>query len=125
MEQRIENSKKIWLTYLEENKIHHDDLERFATYLAITGQVCEPAVAQIMSDLINTEEEHFLGQYASTAEFAEEMMSNGYLEELDALPDELRYAIDWAQVWHDYLRHDCLDYETDDPDYRWFIWHLH
>lgn len=113
-----------WLQYFEfVGYDNHEDLDRFAIWLDLRSERTEDADLHALAE---EEQEHFLGQYESPADFAEESMSNAYGYELDALPNAIKDAIDWSQVWDRYLRHDCIDYELITEDqYRWFIWHAH
>ena len=119
------NMAEAWLTVFEFiGYDNHEDLARFAIWLQTMGY-CTDSGHDIHA-LADEEQEHFLGQYESPADFAEESMSNAYGYELDALPDAIRNSIDWSMVWDRWLRHDCYDYELIEEDkYRWFIWHAH
>lgn len=102
---------------------NHDDLDRLAIWLHLKSVDTQN---MLFLQLVEEEQEHFLGQYESPADFAEESMGNAYGYEIDALPDAIKNAIDWSQVWDRYLRHDCIDYELITEDkYRWYIWHAH
>lgn len=116
-----------WQTYFDHVGFdNHDDLTRLAIWLSELGYKIEDYSRPTLPELVEIEAEHFLGQYQSTADFAEESISNAYNYELEALPTDIRNAIDWAQVYDRYLRFDCLDAEVNDTDgYRWLIWHKH
>jgi hypothetical protein len=106
----------------------HPDLPRLTEYLTAMGyenSLKGYDVSQIQQ-LSAVEQEHFLGQYKSPADFAKESLSNAYGSEIDALPSMISNAIDWAQVWDKDYRHDCLAVEIDDlENYHWLIWHAH
>jgi hypothetical protein len=112
-----------WLDYFNHVGYDaHEDPDRFAIWLELNSATTDDS----LHDLADQEQEHFLGQYESAADFAEESMSNAYGFELDALPDAIRDSIDWSMVWDRWLRFDCYDYELIEEDkYRWFIWHAH
>ena len=102
--------------------INHEDPKRLALWLDVTGTFDLDDLAH----WAEIEQEHYLGQYASTADFAEESLGNAYGYELEALPDSIRNCIDWSQVWDRYYRFDCIDVEIyDDGGYNWHIWHAH
>jgi hypothetical protein len=114
--------------YTVSDEIHnlHEDLERFALYLDALGYKAEELSVDEIQSLASTEEEHFLGQYKSPAEFARESLTNAYAYEIEALPTMIQNAIDWAQVWDRDYRHDCIEVEAyDDGGYSHFIWHAH
>ena len=110
------------------DEIHnlHEDLNRFALYLDALGYKAGELSVDELQDLATTEEEHWLGQWDSPAQFAQASLNEAYQYEIEALPTMIQNAIDWAQVWdHDY-RHDCLEVEAyDDGRYQSFIWHAH
>lgn len=111
------------LTALITNKgINHEDPKRLALWIDLTGSFD----LEDLELLAEMEQEHYLGQYASPADFAEESLSNTYDYELEALPDAIRNCIDWSQVWDRYYRFDCIDVEiNDESGYNWHIWHAH
>lgn len=106
----------------------HDEPKRFAHYLDHLGygdSVRTYDIAQLTA-LAETEAEHFLGQYKSPADFAEESLGNAYAYELEALPSIIRNGIDWAEIWDSEYRHDCFDEEIyDDGEFWTLIWHAH
>jgi hypothetical protein len=116
-----------WLQVINGVGIDHDNPERLGYYLSALSYSTEQVSDRTdLQDLADREAEHFLGQYESPAEFARESLTNAYSYELEALPTMIQTAIDWAQVWDQDYRHDCLDVEINDPDgYHWLIWHNH
>ena len=113
-----------WLQYFEfVGYNNHEDLDRFAIWLDLTSKRTEDIDLHALAE---EEQEHFMGQYKSPADFTEESMTNAYGYEIEALPTSIQYAIDWSQVWDKEMRHDCIDYELiEENEYRWFIWHAH
>ena len=110
----------------EQGEDLHPDLERFAWYLDALGHKAKNLTASDLERLSRTEQEHFLGKYASPAEFAEKTLVEVYGKELSALPLMIQRSIDWAAVWDKDYRHDCLTVEVDDlVSYHWLIWHIH
>ena len=104
----------------------HPDLERFAHYLELLSYNVATLDLQQIKQLSDVEQEHFLGQYTSPAEFVEESLGNAYDYELKALPSIIRNGIDWARIWDTEYRFDCMDLEIqDDNGYNWLIWHAH
>lgn len=115
-----------WETYFQHvGYNNHEDLLRFVLWLDVKGYQIEDKDRPTVPELAEIEAEHFLGQYESPAHFAEESLGNAYAYELEALPAEIRSAIDWASVYDNYLRHDCNDVELIGEQYRWLIWHAH
>lgn len=105
---------------------NHPELGRFALWLTLKGYTVEQVQREGINTLAEEEQEHFLGQYNSPAEFTQESYQNAYGYELDALPNAIENAIDWAKVWDSEMRHDCIDIEIDEPgNYGWLIWHTH
>jgi hypothetical protein len=116
-----------WLKAIDAIGVNHEEPSRLGHYLALLSYSVEQITdASELQAIADTEQEHFLGQYASPADFAEESLGNAYGYELDALPSMIRNAIDWAQVWDRDYRHDCLDLEINDgTGYTTLIWHAH
>jgi len=105
----------------------HDDPKRFAVYLdrKYGSSTKSYSIEQLMK-IAEEEQEHFLGQYRSPADFAEESLTNAYEYELEALPSIIRNGIDWAEIWNSEYRHDCIDEEIfDDGEFWTLIWHAH
>lgn len=71
-------------------------------------------------DLCADETELFLGEYNSTADYAEETLGNAYMDELHDLPDIIKNHISWAEIWDRELRYDYDYHET--PDGTILIW---
>jgi hypothetical protein len=109
-----------WNTKLELAGVDHPDYERLVNWFLATSL---PSDSDDLQELADTEQEHFLGEYESPADFALESLGNAYMDELEALPTAVQNAIDWSQVWDRYLRHDC-DY-LELPNYSYLIWHTH
>ena len=65
-----------------------------------------------VTNVFNPEEamEAYIGQYATPADFCQELCEEIDSEELEALPNYLRYCIKWADVWEHYLQHDYFEY---------------
>jgi hypothetical protein len=116
-----------WTTLATNWQTDHEDYARLGYYLSAKGyRLTDVLTPDDLQSLANIEAEHFLGQYESPAEFARESLTNAYGYELEALPTMIQNAIDWAQVWDQDYRHDCLDVEIKDPEgYHWLIWHAH
>ena len=51
-------------------------------------------------------EDAYAGCYRDEATFCEDLMSDIYSSEMDALPTWVYHAIDWELVWHQVLRYD-------------------
>lgn len=90
----------------------HDDPERFRIWVEIVNDRHHDSVA--MLDLANQETELFLGEYNSTADYAEETLGNIYMDELHDLPDIIKNHIGWAEIWDRELRYDHDYHETSD-----------
>lgn len=81
-------------------------------------------IEQFMAELtsygvteISQLEEAYAGCYRDKATFCEDLMSDIYSSEMDALPTWLQYAIDWELVWHQSLRHDYFTVYFDSEYY--------
>lgn len=97
---------------------YHPDAKRFRVWLELSSSDVND-----LSDLpvlAETEQELFLGEYNSTADYAEEIMSNAFMEELDDLPDMIKNHISWADIWDRELRFEHDYNET--PDWTIQIW---
>lgn len=104
----------------------HPDLNRFAMYLDTLEYQVNTLDLEQLQKVSAVEQEHFLGQYRSPADFAKESLSNAYGDEIDALPSIIRNGIDWAEIWNSEYRHDCFDAEIyDDGEFWTLIWHAH
>jgi hypothetical protein len=104
----------------------HDDLNRFALYLDAMGYQVNTLDIEQLQQLASVEQEHWLGQWESPAQFAQASLNEAYQYEIEALPTMIQSAIDWAQVWDRDYRYDCLEVEAyDDGRYQSFIWHAH
>lgn len=62
-------------------------------------------------------EEAYAGCYRNEATFCEDLMSDIYSSEIDALPVWVQYAIDWELVWHQSLCHDYFTVYFDSEYY--------
>ena len=70
-------------------------------------------IEQVMEELesygvtsIDQLEEAYSGCYRDEATFCEDLMSDIYSSEMDALPIWVQNAIDWELVWYQSLRYD-------------------
>lgn len=110
-----------WLDYFDHVGFNnHEDLERFATWLSLVGY-SEDQVGGI-NTLAEAEQDHFLGEYGSPAEYVEEMLE-GYSYELEALPQWIRDGIDVSEIWRKWVSYDCRDHDL--PNGNVWIWHVH
>ena len=82
------------------------DIEQFMEELTSYGVI---EISQL--------EEAYAGCYRNEATFCEDLMSNIYSSEMDALPVWVQYAIDWELVWHQSLRHDYFTVYFDSEYY--------
>jgi len=82
------------------------DIEQFMEELTSYGVI---EISQL--------EEAYAGCYRNEATFCEDLMSDIYSSEMDALPTWLQYAIDWELVWHQSLRHDYFTVYFDSEYY--------
>jgi hypothetical protein len=62
-------------------------------------------------------EDAYAGCYRDEATFCEDLMSDIYSSEMDALPTWVQYAIDWELVWHQSLRYDYFTVYFDSEHY--------
>ena len=62
-------------------------------------------------------EETYAGCYRDEATFCEDLMSDIYSSEMDALPTWVQCAIDWELVWHQALRYDFFTVYFDSEYY--------
>ena len=64
----------------------------------------------------------FYGCYPNVATFCQELLSNRYAEEIEAMPVFLRTAIDWELVWHQSMQKDnfAIYHDDDDDEYYFF-----
>ena len=62
-------------------------------------------------------EEAYSGCYRDEATFCEDLMSEMYSSEMDALPTWVQCAIDWELVWHQSLRYDYFTVYFDSEYY--------
>jgi hypothetical protein len=62
-------------------------------------------------------EEAYSGCYRDEATFCEDLMSEMYSSEMDALPIWVHHAIDWELVWHQSLRYDYFTVYFDSEYY--------
>lgn len=105
----------------------HEDPKRFAIYLdhKYGSGTKSYSIEQLMK-IAEEEQEHFLGEYESPADYTEEFLRDVYEYELEALPSIIRNGIDWAEIWNRELRHDCFTEEVQfETRYLTFIWHAH
>ncbi len=71
---------------------------------------------------IETEEtldDAYSGCYRDEATFCEDLLSDVYAEQIEAMPVFLQTAIDWELVWHQSMQYDYSDdmkshYDNDD-----------
>lgn len=76
-----------------------------------------------MQELAEIEMEHFIGEHDSTASFCEQYTTDVVGYEIDALPNFVKNAIDYAEMWRRELRHEFTEQET--PEGSVWIWHNH
>lgn len=72
--------------------------------------------------LVEEEQESFRGEFDSCADFVEESWYEAHGEQ--AVPDDLKWVIDWQKLWDGSWSYDHLDiaiYDTDGK-YRHFFW---
>lgn len=62
-------------------------------------------------------EDAYSGCYRDEATFCEDLMSDIYSSEMDALPTWVQCAIDWELVWHQSLRYDYFTVYFDSEYY--------
>jgi hypothetical protein len=62
-------------------------------------------------------EDAYAGCYRDEATFCEDLMSDKYSSEIDALPTWVYYAIDWELVWYQSLRYDYFTVYFDSEYY--------
>ena len=62
-------------------------------------------------------EDAYSGCYRDEATFCEDLMSEMYSSEMDALPTWVQYAIDWELVWYQSLRYDYFTVYFDSEYY--------
>ena len=62
-------------------------------------------------------EDAYAGCYRDEATFCEDLMSDIYSSEMDALPTWVYHAIDWELVWHQSLRYDYFTVYFDSEYY--------
>ena len=94
-----------------------EDPTRFKLWLEATGN--RPDDLSELESLAEVEQETFLGEYPNPADYAQETSENSYYEELENLPEHIRWCIDWDVVWQD-LRHQ--HHYIRNTEYNTLIW---
>lgn len=100
---------------------YHPEPARFRLWMELSNRS-----AHDLSDLhrlCEIEQELFLGEYSSTADYAEEILGNLFMEELEDLPNVIKNHINWADIWDRELRFEHDYNET--PDWTFQIWAQH
>jgi hypothetical protein len=96
---------------------YSEDPTRFKLWLEATGN--RPDDLSELESLAEVEQETFLGEYPNPADYAQETSENSYYEELENLPEHIRWCIDWDVVWQD-LRHQ--HHYIRNTEYNTLIW---
>lgn len=89
------------------------DWDTIREYLSLTDYAQQIVMAYAeATNVFNPEEalEAYIGRYATPADFCEEFCEEVESEALDALPNYLKFCIDWAAVWDTALCHDYFEY---------------
>lgn len=111
---------------IELNELHEDP-DRFAVWVWLTAshevrELSEAELVEKLTELAEQEQDQFIGDYKSGAEFAYE-----YLVEINGvvIPEEIDVFVDWERVWDHSLSYD-FNYEQvwDRADeLHFYIWY--